>query len=74
MIKKCPECQFEPSQFGTYKYTPHAPGCSRANPTEGEPIFTKKELKRFAIAFPAGLIWVAFSSYIINLLTNQLCQ
>lgn len=28
--KVCPECFFEPSQFMTYKYTPHAPGCSKA--------------------------------------------
>lgn len=32
----CSECQFEPSKFMSYEYTPHAPGCSRANPTEGE--------------------------------------
>lgn len=28
--KVCPECQFESAQFMSYKYTPHAPGCSKA--------------------------------------------
>lgn len=32
-IKVCPKCQFEESKFGTYEYTPHAPGCSRAKVT-----------------------------------------
>lgn len=30
-MKKCPECQFEKSKFGTHEYEPHAPGCSRVS-------------------------------------------
>lgn len=56
MIKKCPECQFEPSQFGTYKYTPHAPGCSRANLREGE--CKNCGLTRATCEMPDGDEWV----------------
>jgi len=39
--KVCPECQFEESKFMSYKYTPHAPDCSR-----NKPVSKLQELKK----------------------------